>query len=96
MAAGDGLRVEVRLGAGLRQADRAPRRTVALGAGATVAILADALAESDPALAGGLATALAVVAGAQVGREHPLADGDHVAFVLPVAGGASTHARGSI
>ena len=75
--------VSVRLGARLG----AGRRSVRLGAGATVADLLDALApqlELDPRQLDGIAAA---IGGEVVGHGRPLADGDAVVLVLPVAGG---------
>jgi molybdopterin converting factor small subunit len=53
-----------------------------------VAGLLDALAADQPALAPALPSALPVVAGAHATRERPLREGDEVALLIPVAGGA--------
>jgi molybdopterin converting factor small subunit len=82
------VRVEVRLGAGIHGPSAAPRRMLTLAAGATVARLRRALVEEDPGLADALRVALPVIDGAQVDDARPLAPGDRVAFLLPIAGGA--------
>jgi sulfur carrier protein ThiS len=75
--------VEVRLGARLGPG----RRTVSLGAGATVSDLVAALAP-DLGLATGRLDGVAVaVDGEVVGRDRALRDGETLALVLPVAGG---------
>jgi molybdopterin converting factor small subunit len=81
------MRIDVRLGSGLARLAGAPRLQVELRAGATVGDLLDAVAEERPALAAGLARALTVVSGSQVGGERVLAEGDEVAVLVAVAGG---------
>jgi len=55
---------------------------------ATVSTLLTRLAELEPAIAPALDSALPVVRGTQVGRAEHLCDGDEVAVLIPVAGGA--------
>jgi molybdopterin converting factor small subunit len=81
-----GIRITVRLSG--RLAERlGPRRTLDLAPGATAADLVAALGrEAD--LGGDSVRGLAVVAGgAFVARDHPLADGDQLDVLVPVAGG---------
>jgi molybdopterin converting factor small subunit len=78
----------VRLGAGLATAAGSRRLTVALPDGASVDTLLDALRSQEPELAAGLASALPVVRGTHADRDQPLEDGDDVALLIPVAGGA--------
>jgi len=77
------MRVTVRLFAGLREQAGTGRRDVELDSGARVADVWNALALGDEP--GGLAYA---VNRAYVGREAPLAEGDEVALIPPVSGGA--------
>ena len=87
-AVADDMSVEIRLGAGLQAPGRPARSVLTLPAGATVADAIAALRDGDPGLAEAFGAALPVVGGAHVGPGHPLADGDRLALVLPVAGGA--------
>lgn len=88
MVTGDEVRVEVRMGMGLRRPAAAPRRTMTVAAGTTVGALIERLAAEEPTVAAGFGAALVVIDGSQVGRDRPVVDGDRVAFVLPVSGGA--------
>ena len=81
------MNVQVRLGPGLATAAGSRRLRVALPPHATVATLLERVRDLEPAIAAGLDSALAVVAGTQVGKEQALADGDEVALLIPVAGG---------
>jgi molybdopterin converting factor small subunit len=83
------VHVDVRLGPGLATAAGSARLRVALPAGATVDTLLDRLRELEPAIASGLDAALPVVHGTHARRLQPLADGDEVALLLPVAGGSA-------
>jgi sulfur carrier protein ThiS len=77
------LTLSVRLGARLGPG----HRTVRLAAGATVADLLAAMSPDlglDERRLGSVAVA---IAGEVVGRDRPLADGEAVVLVLPVAGG---------
>lgn len=82
------MRVHVRLGAGLATAAGSRRLTVALPDEASVDALFDALRKLEPGLAAGLDSALPVVRGTHADRDHRLNDGDDVALLIPVAGGA--------
>jgi molybdopterin converting factor small subunit len=63
--------------------------TVALPDGDSVEALLAELGELEPGLAAGLESALPVVRGTHAGRDQPLKDGDDVALLIPVAGGAA-------
>jgi sulfur carrier protein ThiS len=78
-----GVTVEVRLGARLGPG----RRTVSLGAGATVADLVAALAPELGVAAGRLDGVAVAIDGDVVSRDRALCDGEQLALVLPVAGG---------
>ena len=82
------MRVRVRLGAGLSRFAEAPLLALEVPEATTVAGLLEALAADQPALAPALPSALPVVAGAHATRERPLREGDEVALLIPVAGGA--------
>jgi molybdopterin synthase sulfur carrier subunit len=83
----------VRLGAGLATAAGSRRLTVALPDNASVDTLLDALRSQEPELAAGLDSALPVVGGTHADRDQPLEDGDDVALLIPVAGGAPGQAE---
>jgi molybdopterin synthase sulfur carrier subunit len=87
------VRVQVRLGAGLATAAGSRRLTVALPDGASVETLLEELSEMEPQLAAGLDSALPVVRGTHADRDHALNDGDDVALLIPVAGGAPGPAK---
>ncbi|MEA2333048.1 MAG: sulfur-carrier protein [Thermoleophilaceae bacterium] len=87
------MHVQVRLGSGLATAAGTRRLRVELSDQATVATLLDHLREAEPAIAPGLDSALAVVGGTHAGGAQPLADGDEVALLIPVAGGAGPSER---
>jgi sulfur-carrier protein len=82
------VRVHVRLGAGLATAAGSRRLTVALPDEASVDTLLDELGRLEPELAAGFDSALPVVRGVHADRGQPLNDGDDVALLIPVAGGA--------
>lgn len=84
--------VTVRLFASLREHAGAGTLALQLGDGATVA---DAIAELRSGALAGLpenAPFVAAVAREYVERDHPLSQGDELALVPPVSGGASTAA----
>jgi molybdopterin converting factor small subunit len=85
----------VRLVAGLSQLAGRPRLEVRLDDGATVEDLLERLGDAHPALKPGLPSALPVVAGSHVARDRALEDGDEVALLSPVAGGAGSHNGGN-
>lgn len=87
------MRVQVRLGAGLATAAGRRRLTVALPDGASVDTLLEELRELEPELAAGLDSALPVVRGTHADRNQALSDGDDVALLIPVAGGAPWPAK---
>jgi molybdopterin converting factor small subunit len=60
-----------------------------LPAEATVDVLLERLRELEPAIAAGLDSALPVVGGVHAARTQHLAEGDEVALLIPVAGGAT-------
>jgi molybdopterin converting factor small subunit len=81
------VEVRIRLGSGIARLAPAPMLRLELPDGATVEDLYDSLALTHPQLAPALRSALPVVAGVHVERGHPLAQGDEVAILSPVAGG---------
>jgi molybdopterin converting factor small subunit len=87
------VRVQVRLGAGLATAAGRRRLTLALPEGASVNTLLEELSEREPELAAGLDSALPVVRGTHADRDQALSDGDDVALLIPVAGGAPGPAK---
>jgi molybdopterin converting factor small subunit len=82
------VQVRVRFVAGLSQLAGRPRLELRLEDGATVEDLLRSLGQAHPALAPGLPSVLPVVAGSHVRRDQALQDGDEVALLSPVAGGA--------
>jgi molybdopterin converting factor small subunit len=85
---GGAVHVQVRFGSGLAAAAGRSRLGVELPHDATVATLIDHLGSSEPAIAAGLRSALPVVRGVHATSDQRLADGDEVALLIPVAGGA--------
>ena len=82
------MHVQVRFGGGLATAAGTSRLGVELPHDATVATLIERLGELEPAIAAGLEAALPVVHGVHAMSDQQLADGDEVALLIPVAGGA--------
>jgi sulfur-carrier protein len=82
------VRVRVRLGAGLSRFADAPLLSVDLDDGASVDDLLAALGTQQPSLAPALPSALPVLQGTHIEREQRLHQGDEVALLIPVAGGA--------
>jgi sulfur carrier protein ThiS len=80
------VHVVVRAGGTLRDA-LGPRRALALPAGSRVDDLLDALDREANLPDGALRRVAVSVQGAIVAHSHPLADGDEVTLVAPVAGG---------
>jgi molybdopterin converting factor small subunit len=82
------VQIEVRLGSGLATAVGSRRLRVELPQQATVDTLLERLGQTQPAIAPALDSALTVVRGTHAGRARRLAEGDEVALLIPVAGGA--------
>jgi sulfur-carrier protein len=82
------MHVAVRLGSGLATSAGTRRLSVELPRESTVETLLARVGEMEPAIAPALDSALPVLRGAHAGGGEPLADGDEVALLIPVAGGA--------
>jgi molybdopterin converting factor small subunit len=63
------------------------RFSTAVADGATVGNLVDLLRHEHPESVSMLNTAVPIIAGRHVTQSEPLADGQEVAFLLPIAGG---------
>jgi molybdopterin converting factor small subunit len=87
------VHVQVRLGSGLATAAGTRRLSVELPQDATVDTLRERLGAAEPAIAPALDSALALVRGTHAGGEQRLADGDEVALLIAVAGGAAPPER---
>jgi len=87
------LHVQVRLGSGLATAAGTRRLSVELPQDATVDTLRERLGAAEPAIAPALGSALALVRGTHASGEQRLADGDEVALLIAVAGGAAPPER---
>ncbi len=81
------MEVRIRLGSAIARLAPAPSMSLELPDGATVDDLYRRLADGHPELAPVLRSALPLLAGAHVDREHVLVGGDEVALLTPVAGG---------
>jgi molybdopterin converting factor small subunit len=86
------VHVQVRLGSGLATAAGTRRLRVELPGEATVDALLTRVGELEPAIAPALDSALPVVKGTHASRAQSLTDGDEVALLIPVAGGAPVNA----
>jgi molybdopterin synthase sulfur carrier subunit len=82
------VQIQVRLGSGLATAAGTSRLRVELPRDATVDTLLERLRAREPSIAPALDSALTVVGGTHASGGEPLADGDEVALLIPVAGGA--------
>jgi sulfur-carrier protein len=82
------VRVRVRLGAGLSRFAEAPLLSLDLADGASVDDLLTTLGDQQPSLEPALRSVLPIVAGTHAEREQELHQGDEVALLIPVAGGA--------
>lgn len=82
------LQVVVRLGSGLATGAGTRRLRVELPQESTVETLLARLGEIEPAIGPALDSALPVLRGTHASGREPLADGDEVALLIPVAGGA--------
>jgi molybdopterin synthase sulfur carrier subunit len=78
----------VRLGSGLATAAGTRRLRIELPREATVDTLLARVGELEPAIAPALGSALPVVKGTHASRTQALTDGDEIALLIPVAGGA--------
>jgi molybdopterin converting factor small subunit len=87
------VHVQVRLGSGLAAAAGTRRLRVELPQDATVDTLLEHLGAAEPAIAPALASALTVIRGTHASGEQTLADGDEVAVLIAVAGGAAGATR---
>jgi sulfur-carrier protein len=85
------VHVQVRLGSGLATAAGTRRLRVELPREATVDTLLVRVGELEPAIAPALGSALPVVKGTHASRTQALADGDEIALLIPVAGGAASN-----
>lgn len=83
------MQVQVRLGSGLATAAGTRRLHVELPQDATVDTLLEHLRTAQPAIAAALDSALPVVRGTHASGGEPLSEGDEVALLIPVAGGAT-------
>jgi len=81
------MQVTVRLSGELAAQAGYPRITVTLTDSATVAELSTLLTQEYPRLSSLLDTAVPIIAGKHVTQSEPLANGQEVAFLLPIAGG---------
>lgn len=80
--------IRVRLGGGLAQLAGGARIEVTLTEAATVADLLEHLQIQHPKLKQKLHTAMPMVSGRYAAHTDPLAPGQEVALLLPVAGGS--------
>ena len=81
------MNIHVRLGAGLAPLTGNPRLVVALAEKATVADLLAQLRLEYPALTPRLDQVVPMISGRHAPATEPLATGQEVALLLPVAGG---------
>jgi molybdopterin synthase sulfur carrier subunit len=81
------MRINIRLSGRLATQAGKHRFSMAVSNGATVADLIDLLWQEHPELGSRLDTAVPIIAGRHVTQAEPLADGQEVAFLLPIAGG---------
>ena len=81
------MRVNIRLSGELAALAGRHRFSMAVADGATVGDLLDLLRQEYPAMVPRLDTAVPIIAGRHVTQSELLADGQEVAFLLPIAGG---------
>ena len=81
------MRVNIRLSGELAALAGRHRFSMAVADGATVGDLLDLLREEYPESVPRLDTAVPIIAGRHVTQSELLADGQEVAFLLPIAGG---------
>ncbi|MBI1885633.1 MAG: molybdopterin converting factor subunit 1 [Chloroflexi bacterium] len=87
------MKAKVRLFARLSDLAGLRETEVELGEGLTVSELFAALAHTYPALAGYASSLMYAVNAEYVPSDHPVQDGDEVAFIPPVSGGARCGSR---
>jgi molybdopterin synthase sulfur carrier subunit len=87
------VHVQVRLGSGLATAAGTRRLSVELPHDATVDGLIEHLKTTQPSIAPALDSALPVLKGTHASGPEPLTEGDEVALLIPVAGGAGAPAK---
>ena len=83
------MHIHLRYFAALRETTSRDGEEIELPEGATTATARDALAERYPALAGLLLCCAVAVNRAYAAADAPLHDGDELAFIPPLGGGAS-------
>ena len=81
------MRIHARFNGGLVEIFGGARLTVSLPEGATLGELVSCLRERHPRASPGLEAALPILDGRHISPREPLAEGQEVAFLLPVAGG---------
>ena len=81
------MRINIRLSGELATLVGKHRFSMVVTDGATVADLLDLLRQEYPKSVPRLDTAVPVISGRHVTQSEPLADGQEVAFLLPIAGG---------
>ncbi len=84
---GEDMRIHARFNGGLIEIFGGARLTVSLPEGATLSELVHCLREHHPGASSGLGSALLILHGQHISPDEPLAEGQEVAFLLPVAGG---------
>ncbi len=82
------MRVSVRYFAGIREALGRSEEAREVASATTAGALFDEVAAEHPRLAGMKQATMLMVNQEYVGADHPLADGDEVAFIPPVSGGS--------
>jgi molybdopterin synthase sulfur carrier subunit len=81
------MRINVRLSGELATLVGKHRFSMIVTDGATIADLLDLLREEYPESVSRLDTAVPIISGKHVAQSEQLADGQEVAFLLPIAGG---------
>lgn len=81
------MRINIRLSGELAALAGRHRFTVPLGESATISDLLELLRQEHPELWPRMDTAVPIISGRHVTHSEPLADGQEVAFLLPIAGG---------
>ena len=82
------MKISVRLGAGLSNLAGRPRLVIELKEAATIADLLTYLKTEYPAIADRVDRTVPMISGRAVPPTEPLAAGQEVALLLPVAGGS--------